>query len=339
MDPLTHLLAGPRAERAFALRMVMEGPWSVEIRDEAPLTLMAVRSGGAVLTVDSVAVPLVPGDVALVRGPEPYSVSDRQGRVPDIIIHPDQRCTTVDGQSVALTMGRGVRTWGNAPQVTGATDTGATDAGTLHAGSTTMLVGTYLSRAELGAEVAAVLPRSAVARVADSTTALLSLLDEELTTDAAGQGATIDRLLDVLLVHTVRTWAQERPEEASGWLAGAQDPVVARVLDAIHADPARAWTLETLASGVHVSRATLAARFRSLVGVPPMAYLTQWRLRLGADQLADLHLTTAQVAESVGYASPFSFSTAFSRAYGCSPTAYRRRLVDGRPPVALTSSS
>lgn len=70
-----------------------------------------------------------------------------------------------------------------------------------------------------------------------------------------------------------------------------------------------------------------------------MTYLTQWRLRAGADRLADPRLTTAQVAEAVGYASPFSFSTAFSRAYGCSPTAYRRRLAAAPPRMGATSSS
>lgn len=322
MDPLTHLLAGPRAERAFALRMVMDPPWSVDVADEAPLTLMAVRSGRAVLVLDDTSVELVPGDVALVRGPAPYRVADVAGRGPEVVIGPDQRCTTLDGRSVAMSMARGVRTWGNADH-----------------GATTMLVGTYISTAELGAAVVGVLPRSAVVRAVGSTKTLLTLLDDEMATDAAGQGATLDRLLDVLLVHTIRSWALERPDQASGWLAGSRDPAVAQVLDAIHADPARPWTLDRLAADAHVSRATLAARFRSLVGIPPMTYLTQWRLRLAADQLADLRLTTAQIAEAVGYASPFSFSTAFSRAYGCSPTAYRRRLVDATPPVALTSSS
>lgn len=243
MDPLTHLLAGPRAARAFALRMVMDPPWAVDVRDEAPLTLMALRTGAAVLTVDSETVALVPGDVALVRGPGSYLVSDQAGRVADIVINPDQRCTTVDGATVTMAMVHGVRTWGNCAD-----------------GATTMLVGTYVSTAELGAAVGSVLPRSAVVQAGGTTAALLALLDVEMATDAAGQGATIDRLLDVLLVHTVRSWAADHPTKASGWLAGGQDPVVAGVLEAIHTNPAHPWTLETLAARVHVSRATLAAR-------------------------------------------------------------------------------
>ncbi|WP_167138496.1 AraC family transcriptional regulator [Diaminobutyricimonas sp. TR449] len=310
MDPLSHLLTGPRAQRAFALRVVMDPPWGIDVRDEAPLTLIAMVSGTAWLT-GADPVLLEAGDVAIVRGPAPYTVADSPDRAAGIIIHPDQRCTTLAGESVQLSMSHGLRTWGNAAT-----------------GQTTMLIGTYQSDAQIGATVAASLPDVAVIRAGGLDPALLRLLDVEITTDDPGQGGTVDRLLDVVLVHAMRAWANEHPDAASGWLAGSRDPLVANALDLLHESPAADWTIDSLAARLAVSRATLAHRFRAAVGEPPMGYLTRWRMLLASELLAAPSLTTAAIADRVGYGSPFALSTAFKRQFGASPTEYRRGLVD-----------
>src|SRR5215510_2854640 len=98
MDALAGFLNGPRARGAFLLRTVMDPPWSLRIRDEAPLAVAAA----------------VRGDVALFRGPDHYIVADSPDTPPQVIIHPGQVCTTIDGVSVADSMSQGVRTWGNA---------------------------------------------------------------------------------------------------------------------------------------------------------------------------------------------------------------------------------
>src|SRR5262245_31067683 len=140
MDALTSLLEGPRARNAFLLRALMRPPWSMRIRDEAPLSVIAVVRGHAwILTAD--AVRLGPGDLALARGPQPYTVADDPETPPQIVIHPGQRCATVDGRSLHDEMDLGVRTWGNDPD-----------------GPTSMLVGTYLMDGEITRRLLAALP-------------------------------------------------------------------------------------------------------------------------------------------------------------------------------------
>src|SRR6478735_3874512 len=98
MDALTGLLDGPRANGAFLLRSVLLPPWSLLIKDEAPLTLVAVIRGEAWLTPnDREPIPLRPGGVTVIRGPEPYVVADQPTTAPSIVIHPGQISTTVDG--------------------------------------------------------------------------------------------------------------------------------------------------------------------------------------------------------------------------------------------------
>lgn len=308
MDPLVRFLDGPHARRAFALRVAMDPPWSLDVRDRAPLTVLAVLSGQAWLVTDGDSLALSAGDIALVRGPDPYVVADKPDREANIVIHPGQECTTLAGEPVHLSLSRGVRTWGNAAS-----------------GETTMLVGAYESHAEIGASVTAALPRIAVVPAGSVNPALVQFLDHEVAADAPGQGSVIDRMLDVLLVHCVRAWTAAHPERAKGWLAASVDSVVGQALGLLHELPAEQWTLKSLATRLHVSRATLAARFRAVVGEPPMTYLANWRMLLASELLADPHRTTARIAGEVGYGSPFALSTAFKRRFGVSPTEYRRR--------------
>jgi hypothetical protein len=127
MDAIAGLLDGPRARGAFLLRSVMEPPWSLRIQDEAPLTVVAVMRGEAWIVPDGgEGVRLSPGDVAVTRGPDPYTVASDPGVAPQVVIHPGQRCTTLDGEDLYQAMDLGVRTWGNSAT-----------------GSATMLTGTY----------------------------------------------------------------------------------------------------------------------------------------------------------------------------------------------------
>jgi AraC-like DNA-binding protein len=100
-------------------------------------------------------------------------------------------------------------------------------------------------------------------------------------------------------------------------------------------NPAHPWTVANLAAAVGCSRTVFAGRFSELVGEPPIGFLTNWRLALAADLLRTSTMTIAAVARQVGYSSPFALSSAFKRAYGVSPNAYR---AGAPPPVGLDSS-
>ena len=140
--------------------------------------------------------------------------------------------------------------------------------------------------------------------------------------DGPGQEAYLDRLLDLLLIAVLRTWF-DREENAPPWWHAEQDPVVGQALRLIYNNPAHPWTVANLAAAVGSSRAVFARRFTELVGEPPIAFLTGWRLALAADLLRSSKVTIAAVAKQVGYGTPFALSSAFKRAYGVSPNTHR----------------
>ena len=121
----------------------------------------------------------------------------------------------------------------------------------------------------------------------------------------------------------MRAWFARADGAVPLWYAAQSDPVAGPALRLLHAQPEAPWTVAALAARVGVSRAALARRFHDVVGEPPMAYLTAWRLALAADLLLEPGSSVSAVSRRVGYGSPFTFSTAFKRAYGHSPRAHR----------------
>ena len=307
MDSLVGLLDGPRARRAFLLRSVMSPPWSLRIRDEAPLTLLTMVRGTAwVVAGEGVPVELRPGDAAVMRGPDHYTVADDPATPPQVVIHPGQRCTTPEGEEVEQAMGLGVRTWGNDPD-----------------GSAVLLTGTYGSLGSISRRLLDALPPLLVLRREDWRSPLVELLADEIVRDEPGQEAMLDRLLDLLLIAALRAWFARPEAEAPAWYRAQADPIVGRALKLLQHHPAEPWTIASLAAELGLSRAALARRFTELVGEPPMAFLTSWRLALAADLLLEPGATIGAVAQQVGYSSAFALSTAFKRERGVSPSAHR----------------
>ena len=311
MDALAALLDGPRAREAFLLRMVMSPPWSVRVQDEAPLSLVAVVRGEAwVFPDDGDAVHLARGDVAITQGPQPFTFADDVATSPQAVIHPGQHCTTPDGEELHQAMDLGVRTWGNDPH-----------------GSADLLVGTYQLEGDVSQRLLGALPALLVVPAGTLDTPLVDVLSAEVLRDEPGQEAVLDRLLDLLLIATLRAWFAGPDAEAPSWYRAHGDPVVGRALRMLHHHPAHPWTVAGLAKETGVSRAALARRFTELVGEPPMAYLTEWRLALAADLLREPDATVGSVAQQVGYGSPFALSTAFKRHRGVSPRAHRMAVT------------
>jgi AraC-like DNA-binding protein len=306
VDAVVGLLDGVRARGAFVLRMMMDPPWSMSIRDEAPLTLICQTHGSAAIVGESSGtVRLGPGDVALTRGAEPYVFADDPATTPMVVIHPGQRCTTLSGEDLRFEMALGVRTWGNSPS-----------------GATRSVICAYEGRSEVSARLLDVLPTALVLRAAEWKTPLVDLLAAEAGNDGPGQEAYLDRLLDLLLIAVLRTWF-DRDENAPTWWHAEHDPVVGPALKLIYNNPAHPWTVANLAAAVGSSRAVFASRFTEQVGEPPIAFLTSWRLALAADLLRSSQATIGAVARQVGYSTPFALSSAFKRAYGASPNTYR----------------
>lgn len=149
----------------------------------------------------------------------------------------------------------------------------------------------------------------------------------------AGSETVLTRMAELMFVEVVRRHLESLPTQHAGWLAGLKDPVVGPALAHLHEQPDKPWSLPELAKKIASSRTVLAERFSQLVGVPPMMYLTRWRLQLAAEQLTRGTAKVAAVGAQVGYESEAAFSRAFKRETGMSPAAWRR----ARQPVRKTA--
>jgi AraC-like DNA-binding protein len=148
--------------------------------------------------------------------------------------------------------------------------------------------------------------------------------------NARAGGATIlTRMAELLFVDVVRRYMDGLNVQETGWLAGLRDSIVGPALTELHRRPSHPWTLVELAHAVSTSRTVLTERFVQLVGIPPMQYLTQWRLQLAAKELASGSEKVATIGARVGYESEAAFSRAFKRATGQAPASWRRVRQNG----------
>ncbi len=141
----------------------------------------------------------------------------------------------------------------------------------------------------------------------------------------AGSTAMISRLLDLLFIRTLRSWASES-SLGQGWVSAAADPRIGRILAAIQDSPSKPWSLLQFASVAGMSRTALASRFLEVIGQSPIAYLNQWRLDVAADLLRSQNLSISNVIAHVGYTSESAFGRAFKIRHGQSPLQWRRSL-------------
>lgn len=144
-----------------------------------------------------------------------------------------------------------------------------------------------------------------------------------MTAGQAGSASIVSRLSELLFVEALRRYIESLPPQQQGWLAALRDPFVSRAMALMHARPARAWTAEELASLVGLSRSAFAERFSTLIGQPPIQYLSQWRMQLAAQRLCASREPLARIAAEVGYDSEAAFSRAFKRQFGQPPAAWR----------------
>ena len=155
----------------------------------------------------------------------------------------------------------------------------------------------------------------------------------------AGSRLVFAKLSELLFVETLRRYINALPPDEIGWLAGTRDPIIGQALALLHKEPAHPWTLSDLARQLGLSRTRLSERFRHFLGESPMAYLAQWRLKLGAEILQSSEDSVAQVAAAVGYGSEASFNRAFKREFDDPPAQFRRKHKAGPVQVPQENSA
>lgn len=303
MDPLDDYLATVRAHGSLFVQSVCAPPWGLRF-DRRPLMLLTLAEGAAWVVPDEGAPHrFEAGEIALVRGG--FTIGDRRDSAPKVVIDGENRCYAA-GDDPATAGDRfklGTRTYGTP------------------GGSSLLITAAYSVRGGTAERVLAALPPALTVPAGNDP--VLALLTAEIARDEPGQQTVLDRLLDLLLIRALRTWFATPGTRAPAGYRALADPAVGRALRLIHQQPAEAWTVASLAAEAGLSRATFARRFTALVGEPPLAYLTGWRMTLAADLLTDSGAGLGSIARQVGYADAFAFSAAFKRIRGVPPSAVR----------------
>jgi AraC-like DNA-binding protein len=195
-------------------------------------------------------------------------------------------------------------------------------------GETTHLVCGFLSSEDLYNPLIAALPRILKLDVRqgasrDWVDASVRFAASEMTEGRFGSSSMMSRLSELLFVEAVRQYLATSGDQDVGWLKGLEDPRVGRALSLIHSSISTSWSAEALAREVSMSRSAFVDRFKTLMGMPPIRYLTQWRLQTAKLHLRETNKTIAQLAYSVGYESEEAFSRAFKREFGLPPARWR----------------
>ncbi|MGH8227504.1 MAG: AraC family transcriptional regulator [Steroidobacteraceae bacterium] len=294
MDPLAEIVLLLQPSALFSKTVVGAGPWRITPPDTRQPFYGVILEGGCCLTVDGrETIDVEAGDFVLVPAARHFEVASREPPAEDD-----------ESSPVAL---------GNGEFRVGA-QSGPIDL--------RMLIG-YCSFASSDADfLVPLLPRLVHVRGERRLAQLVKLVGEESRAQRPAREVVLSRLLEVLLIEALRSTAEAAT--AQGLARGLADLRIAHAIRAIHERPSHAWTMAGLAKEAALSRSAFFERFKRKVGVAPMAYLLAWRMTLARQMLRQNGGRIAEIAERVGYRSVSSFSVAFTRCAGQSPTRYAR---------------
>ena len=304
IDPLLELilLLRPRAA-LFGAGLDAAGDWGVSFRRRDDLLFCWIERGECQLTrPDCAPLTIRRGDFVLIRTVTPFALTSDAGVKPV-----DSETAVAATGHVRLSVGSGI----DRPV-------------TLHAGKITF----DTANEDL---LSPLLPHLVHLAASDTSLgrvrALLTLNEAEARQPGPASAFIIVRLVELILVEILRCKPLQVGDAQTGLLTGLADAVTSRALAAMHRDVAHDWTVGELASLCGVSRSSFASRFRKIVGTAPIDYLLQWRMALAKDALSRGEMTSAELAFVIGFKSPSAFSTAFTRAVGCSPKRFANRAA------------
>ena len=307
-DPLGQALHFLRMSGAFYCRSELTAPWGVTLPAMPDYLWFHVVTSGSVRIVteddarDSRVTTLGPGDFALVPHGQGHHIDSEAGAPTPFILDLERELVS-DRYEI-------LRHGGD--------------------GEPTMLIcGAVRFDHPAARELVASMPdaihlKSAEAPQLERMHGVVRLMAAEAQELQPGGEAVITRLADILVIQAIRAWIEQDPASQMGWLGALQHPQVGRALTLIHEDPAREWSVATLAHELAMSRSAFAARFTQLVGEPVMQYVTRWRMYVAHDALRRDDATVAELAGQLGYRSEAAFARAFKRVLGTPPGAVRR---------------
>ncbi len=307
MDPLTEILGDFSIRQATFTRLEASAPWAWASSGEPVVKFVLVVRGSGILTTDSHPEPIAlrSGDVFIMLDEEPYRMYDHEDSLP-------MPCVEVERLRV-----------GNRIEVGGG-------------GAVTTFVSGMFQMDRLEARpLTKVLPPLLHLKLDQNRSlafqSVLELLAAETEAPGLGSDAVIARLFELLFVHAVRAYSAMPGGPTRSWLAAIGDANLERAIHAMHGEPEKDWTVETLARLSGMSRSAFAARFKAVVGQSPLDYLTGWRIYRASRLIQDQQLPLTEIARAVGYESIAAFNRVFKRETGATPGAFRR---DGGLPAA-----
>ncbi|WP_340117244.1 AraC family transcriptional regulator [Pelagibius sp. 7325] len=311
MDPLSEVLSLLKPRSYVSSGFDAGGDWSLHfpLRSDV-IKCYAVMSGGCWLAVDGIDDPvrLEADDCFVLPSGRPFRLAS------DLALTPQDSRTAFPpaepGGTVTLNGGGGVLLVGSRFAVAGS-----------HAG---MLLRMLPPIVHIGKETEQAALRWSVER-----------MREELREGQPGGFLIAQHLAHMMLVQALRLYIAEGPNGTTGWFAALADRQICSAIAALHAEPAKRWTLQELASHVGMSRSAFSQRFKAVAGETPMDYLTRWRMLLAGNRLETTGEPISVIAPSLGYESESAFSTAFKRVMGCAPRQYGLRP---RPTSAAATS-
>jgi AraC-like DNA-binding protein len=317
VDPLADVLDLSRVSGAVMAQLIAREPWGVSVDPVPGAVFHAVVAGSCWLRMpDRAPQRLMPGDVLLLPTNTPHElVSVADGATESLAQFDKDQRRTPDGDIVIDGPGACTR----------------------------VLCAAYEYDHDVAHPLMSQLPPvlyvpAGVPGDDGAVAGTLRLLALELGGHPPGSRAAVGRLIDVMLIHVMRSWLRMQDEDDdAGWLLALRDPVVAGAMNCIHGRLSEPWTIDSLAREVNVSRATLARRFGELAGQTPLGYLTRWRMDVAAQRLRDTDDTIAAIAAAVGYRSEYAFSRAFARHRGIAPGRYRRQARERREQTGIAA--
>lgn len=306
-DALSDVLRMVRLKACVYFVKEMPAPWGMDIPAAANGPLHMVLKGDCVLRSCGQEIPLHAGDAILLPHGARHQMLDSPSTVPEPGPQVMERLLGEEPSEVTL-------------------------------GSTRMLCGHFEWDGGFDHPFFRELPELVVVRgVFDNQAstrfkAVVDLIAAECRNKDPGSSAIADLLGEVLFVTLLRTWMIENPPD-KGMVATINDPRLSRALCHMHQSPERALDLKVLAEIAGMSRTSFAVRFREVMGKPPAAYLTEWRMLKARRLLLQTGLSTSDIVSQIGYGSDAAFSRAFKRRFGDTPERLRRDYSVGREQV------
>lgn len=300
MDPFADLIHLLKPQATLWGRIHGTGRWGVSFHKRDDLLFCWVEDGECLLTrSDTDSIVLKKGDFALIRTSSPFTLSTDQELEPE-----DSEAIVAATGSTELVLG----------QTTGATSVLRCGRFVFDTANETLLWSLLPSLIHISADQ----------QISWRLRSLLNMNDAEGQHPGPGSDLIVSRLMELTLLELLRSEVMRLKPGTKGLLSGLADPVIAKSLSAMHGNVAGRWTVAKLARLSRVSRSTFATRFRTVMGLGPIEYLANWRIALAKAELSCGTKSIGEIALSVGFQSSSAFSTAFTRAVGCSPKSFAR---------------